>query len=76
MDKERTEAQQVRRISMKSWPKTKNGYSTSSAVVDELEVSPPTKCPRYSGDDTTMYLRKKIEKDFTLTKEELHLKKE
>ena len=44
---------------MESWPKTKNGYSTSSAVVDELEVSPPTKCPRYSGDDTTMYLRKK-----------------
>ena len=39
---------------MESWPKTKNGYSTSSAVVDELEVSPPTKCPRYSGDDTTM----------------------
>lgn len=46
VDKERTEAQQVRRISMKSWPKRKNGYSTSSAVVDELEVSPPTKCPR------------------------------
>ena len=44
---------------MESWPKTKNGYSTSSAVVDELEVSPPTKCPRYSWDDTTMYLRKK-----------------
>ena len=74
VDKERAEAEQVRRMSMESLSETKKHLSTS-ASTDELEVSPPTKRPRSSGGDTIMYLREKSEKDFALREEELRLKR-
>ena len=74
VDKERAEAEQVRRISMKRLSETKKRLSTS-ASTDDLEISPPTKRPRSSGGDTIMYLREKSEKDFALREEELRLKK-
>ena len=74
VDKERAEAEQVRRMSMERLSETKKHLSTS-ASTDELEVSPPTKRPRSSGGDTIMYLREKSEKDFALREEELRLKR-
>ena len=74
VDKERAEAEQVRRMSMERLSETKKRLSTS-ASTDELEVSPPTKRPRSSGGDTIMYLREKSEKDFALREEELRLKR-
>ena len=74
VDKERAEAEQVRRMSMERLSETKKRLSTS-ASTDELEVSPPTKRPRSSGGDAIMYLREKSEKDFALREEELRLKR-
>ena len=51
VDKERAEAEQVRRISMERLSETKKRLSTSGSA-DELEVSPPTKHPRSSRGDT------------------------
>ena len=74
MDKERAEAEQVRRMSMERVSETKKRLSTS-ASTNELEVSPPTKRQRSSGGDTIMHLREKSEKDFALREEELRLKR-
>ena len=74
VDKERADAEQVRRVSMERYLKQKKRVSTS-ASTDELELSPSTKRPRSSGGDTIMYLREKSEKYFALREEELRLKR-
>ena len=74
VDKERAEAEQVQRMSMKRLSETKKRLLTS-ASTNELEVIPPTKRPRSSGGDTIMYLREISEKDFALREEELRLKR-